>query len=79
MAQVYDTLMQKSGIRRIEQPELALNTLQIISETLSEHLYNPFPRLDAHEAPLDDWFYEVVQRLTTDEDDDFYYQHWMNL
>jgi len=77
MAQVYDTLMRKAGIRRIEQPELALNTLQVIANTLAEKLYNPFPRLDAHEAPLDDWFYEVVQRLTTDENSDFYYRRWM--
>lgn len=79
MAQVYDVLLEKSGIRRIEQPELALNTLQVIAETLDEKLYNPFPRLDAHEAPVDDWFYEVVRRLTTDENSDFYYRRWMNL
>ncbi len=77
MANVYGVLMKKAGIRRIEQPELALNTLQVIADTLPETLYNPFPRLDAHEAPLDDWFYEVVQRLTTDEASNFYYRRWM--
>lgn len=79
LAQIFDALMKKAGIRRIDQPELALNTLQVISETLKERLYNPFPRLDAHESPLDDWFYEVVQRLTTDENSDFYYRRWMEV
>ena len=77
MAKVYDFLMNKAEIRRIEQPELALNTLQVIAQTLAEENYNPFPRLDAHEAPLDDWFYEVVQRLNNDENSDFYFKRWM--
>jgi hypothetical protein len=77
MANLYERLMQKEGIRRIGRAELALNTLQIIGRALTEGYDNPFPRLDGHEMPLDEWFYEIVSRLNNDENSDFYYKHWL--
>jgi len=77
MARLFDTLMRKEGIRRREQPELALDTLQVIGRALTEGYDNPFPRLDKHEMPLDVWFYEVVKRINNDENSDFYYRRWL--
>lgn len=77
MANLYERLMQKEGIRRIGRAELALNTLQIIGRALTEGYDNPFPRLDGHEMPLDEWFYEIVSRLNNDENSDFYYKRWL--
>lgn len=76
MSYVYDKLMEKAGIRRIDVPELGLGMLGAIGKTLSTHDFNPFPRLDAHEMPLDTWFYEVVKQLNTDESSPFYYKRW---
>lgn len=77
MANLYERLLQKEGIRRIGRAELALNTLQIIGRALTEGYDNPFPRLDSHEMPLDEWFYEIVSRLNNDENTDFYYKRWL--
>jgi len=77
MANLYDRLLQKEGIRRIGRAELALNTLQIIGRALTEGYDNPFPRLDGHEMPLDQWFYEIVSRVNNDENSDFYYKRWL--
>jgi len=77
MANVNDKLMEKEGIRRRDVPELALAALEVVGQALTAGYDNPFPRLDSHDAHLDEWFYEVVQRLTTDEDSDFYYKRWM--
>ncbi len=77
LSKIYDKLMQKEGVRRIEQPELALDTLQIIARALTEGYDNPFPRLDKHEMPLDGWFYEIVQRINNDKNSPFYYKHWV--
>ncbi|MFQ5613014.1 MAG: hypothetical protein ACE5H9_12870 [Anaerolineae bacterium] len=78
MARVFGKLMEREGIRRIEVPELALMTLDRIGKALTEGYDNPFPRLDAHEMPLDEWFYEVVLRLNDDESSDFYYRRWLD-
>jgi len=77
MANLYDKLMDMEGIRRVEQPELALQTLRLISRALTEGYDNPFPHLDSHEMPLDNWFYEIVQRINNDENSDFYYKRWL--
>jgi hypothetical protein len=77
MANVIDKLMQKEGVRRLDIPELALNALDRVGRALTEGDYNPFPRLDKHEAHLDEWFYEVLIRLNNDENSDFYYKRWM--
>ncbi|MFQ5578751.1 MAG: hypothetical protein ACE5G8_17375 [Anaerolineae bacterium] len=77
MARLFDRLMRQEGIRRVEQPELALNTLHVIAQALTEGYDNPFPRLDKHEMPLDEWFYEVVRRINNDEESDFYYKRWL--
>jgi hypothetical protein len=77
MANVQQKLMEKEAIRWIEVPELALNALDVVGKTLTEGYDNPFPRLDSHDAHLDEWFYEIVQRLTTNENSDFYYKRWM--
>jgi hypothetical protein len=77
MANVQQKLMEKEGIRWIEVPELALGALEVVGRTLTQGYDNPFPRLDSHDAHLDEWFYEVVQRLNTTENSDFYYKRWM--
>lgn len=77
MASIFDKLMEKEGVRRIEQPELALDTLHLMGQALTTGYDNPFPRLDKHEMPLDEWFYQVIARLNNDEDSDFYYRRWI--
>jgi len=77
MANVMDKLMEKEGIRRLDVPELALGALERVGRALTEKDYNPFPRLDKHEAHLDEWFYEVLVRLNNNENSDFYYKRWM--
>lgn len=77
MANVSDKLMEKENIRRQDVPELAVRALDRVGQTLSGGLNNPFPRLDSHDAHLDEWFYEVIARLNNDENSDFYYKRWM--
>jgi hypothetical protein len=77
MANVMDKLMKKEGVRRVEIPELAIRALDCVGRALTEGYDNPFPRLDSHEAPLDEWFYEVMARLNNEENSEFYYQRWM--
>jgi len=79
MANLYDRLMEKEGIQRVGRAELALNTLRVIGRALIEGYDNPFPRLDKHEMPLDQWFYEIVSRINNDENSDFYYKHWLEM
>ncbi len=77
MLGLYETLMEKAGIRPIRPPELALGVLERIGRSLQGEDDNPFPRLDAHEAPLDLWFLEVVTRLNEDEESEFYFRRWL--
>jgi hypothetical protein len=77
MASVSDKLMEKEGIRRQDVPELAVRALDRVGQALTEGDDNPFPRLDSHDAHLDEWFYEVVARLNNDENSDFYYKRWI--
>jgi hypothetical protein len=77
MSYLYDWLMQKEGVRRKEVPELAVAMLDRIGKAISGEYYNPFPRLDEHEAPLDLWFFEILTRLSNDEDSDFYYERFL--
>lgn len=70
-------LMDLSGIRRRDVPELALGVLDQISRASAGGPYNPFPRLDDHESPLDEWYRQVVLRLNNDENSEFYYKEWM--
>lgn len=77
MANLYDKIKEKEGIRHIGRAELALDTLQVIGRALNEGYDNPFPRLDGHEIPLDFWYYEMLQRINNDENSDFYYKHWL--
>lgn len=77
MANVSDKLMEKEGIRRRDVPELALAALDVVGKALTDGYDNPFPRLDSHDAHLDEWFYEVVKRLNNNEDSDFYFKRWM--
>ena len=76
MSYVYDKLMEKAGIRRVDVPELGLGMLGEIGKALATDDFNPFPRLDAHEMPLDMWFFEVVKQLNEDEGSPFYYKNW---
>ena len=54
-----------------------MRTLDRIGKALRGESDNPFPHLDIHEAPLDLWFCEVVQRLNNEEDSDFYFKKWI--
>ena len=74
---LFDRLMELTGIRRIDIPELALMMLRRMGESLEAADYNPFPRLDGHEAQLDLWLNELLQHLNNDEDSDYYYKKWI--
>jgi hypothetical protein len=77
MANLNETLMKKEGIRRREIPELALAALDRVGKALTQGYDNPFPRLDDHDAHLDEWLFEVSARLNNDENSDFYYKRWV--
>jgi hypothetical protein len=77
MAFLYETLMEKEGIRTVHPPELALGMLDRIGRAVRGESDNPFPRLDLHEASVDLWFLEVLTRLNEDEDSDFYFRRWI--
>lgn len=79
IADINEKLMQKEGIRRLEVPELALVGLDFVGKALTEGYDNPFPRADRHDAHLDEWMFEVVARLTDDENSDFYYKRWLTV
>ena len=72
-------LMELSNIRRRDVPELALGVLDQISRAASGGPYNPFPRLDDHESPLDEWYRQIVLRLCDREDDEFYWKNWIKI
>ncbi len=78
MSFVYDKVMEKAGIRRVDVPELGLGMLAEIGKVLATDDFNPFPRLDAHEMPLDLHFYEVVKQLNEDVSSPFYYKKWFD-
>ncbi len=77
MACLYETLMEKEGIRSVDPPELALGMLDRIGRVVRGESDNPFPRLDLHEASLDLWFLELLTRLNEDENSDFYFKRWI--
>lgn len=70
-------LMQKEGIAQRSIPELALMALDRVGKALAGERDNPLPRLDDHDAHLDEWLFEVLTRLNNDENSDFYYRRWM--
>lgn len=72
-------LMDLSGVRRRDVPELALGVLDQIGKALSGAPYNPFPRLDDHESPLDEWYLQVVLRLNNEENSEFFYKNWIRM
>lgn len=76
---IYSTLLRRSGVRQISVPELALGVLHTTGIALRERNFNPFPRLDAHEAQFDLWFYELARRVNADEESEFCYRKWMEL
>jgi hypothetical protein len=77
IAAVNEKVMQREGVRRLDVPELALKGLDFVGKALTAGYDNPFPRTDAHDAHLDDWMFEVVAKLTDDENSDFYYKRWI--
>ncbi len=77
MAGVFNTLMDRAGVRWLEIPELALGALDQVGKALANGVDNPFPRMDSHDAHLDEWFYEIILKLTNDENSDFYYRNWI--
>ena len=54
MSRVYDNVLRRSGVSRIDIPELGLGMLHQIGQRLNDKDDNPFPRYDAHEAPFDE-------------------------
>jgi len=77
MALLYDELRRREELPSIDIPELAAAFLHRIGRVLEKGVDNLFPRLDLHEASLDFWFYEVMQRLSVDENNEFYYKRWI--
>jgi hypothetical protein len=72
-------LMDLSGIRRRDVPELALGVLDHIGKALTGGPHNPFPRLDDHETPLEEWYHQIVLHLNNDENSEFYWKQWIKL
>lgn len=77
MVNIDEKLMEKENIRPKGVPELALGVLDRTGRALVEGDDNPFPRLDNYDLHLDEWFFEVIARLNTDENSDFYYKRWI--
>ncbi len=78
MSRVYDNVLRRSGVSRIDIPELGLGMLHQIGQRLNDKDDNPFPRYDAHEAPFDEWMYEVLALTNDDESSKFYYENWLD-
>ena len=70
-------LMRRESIREKGVPELAVESLAIASNALRYGVDNPFPRLDASDAALIEWYYEVLLRLTNDESSPFFFRYWV--
>ncbi|MEI6633984.1 MAG: hypothetical protein WCP22_09210 [Chlamydiota bacterium] len=77
MPRLFDSLMKREGVRRVDAPELALAALHRAGLALGGGSPNPFPRLDLHEAALDLWFIEVLTRLNEDPESEFHYRRWI--
>ncbi|MBX2998863.1 MAG: hypothetical protein KF893_10165 [Caldilineaceae bacterium] len=75
-ANLNQKLMEMEGIRHVDVPELALMGLDFVERALTEGYDNPFPRTDRHDSYLDEWLFELMARLTHDENSDFYYERW---
>ncbi len=75
-ADVNEALMRREGIRHLETPELAVAALDTVGHTLRDPRANPFPRLDSHDAHLDEWLFEIVSRLSGDPSSQFHISHW---
>ena len=76
-ASVMDTVMRREDVTRLGVAELAVMALDRVGKALTNGLDNPFPRLDAHDAHLDEWLFEVLSRLNNDENSDFYFRRWV--
>ncbi|MCB9357871.1 MAG: hypothetical protein H6506_04425 [Calditrichaeota bacterium] len=76
---IFEKMMKMSGIRMRDVPELALGTLDQIGRAVSGGTYNPFPRLDEHEIPLEEWYWQIVQRLNDDSSSEFYWKNWIEM
>ena len=50
----------------------------LIGQRLNDKDDNPFPRYDSHEAPFDEWMYEVLALMNDDESSKFYYENWLD-
>lgn len=77
MPRLFDSLMNREGVRRIDTPELALAVLERAGCALAGESANPFPRLDLHEAALDLWFIEVLARMNEDPGSPFHFKRWV--
>lgn len=76
IANLNEKLMALEGVRHIDIPELALMGLDFVGKAVTDGYDNPFPRADHHDMHLDEWMFEIMARLTNDEDSDFYYKLW---
>ena len=75
-ADVSEALQRRAGIAHRSIPELALMALQEVGAALADNHGNPFPRLDSHDAHLDEWLFEVIARLNNDEGSEFHHSRW---
>ncbi len=78
LSYLYDELMKRAEVRRLEVPELALGLLHAVSGAITSRSFHPFARCDSHEAPLDEWFTEIVLRMNEDSASEFYWKKWMS-
>lgn len=76
-ADVMEALERRVGLPHRGIPQLALMALDEVGNALRDKHSNPFPRLDDHDAHLDEWLFEVMARLTNDESSDFHHRRWV--
>ena len=77
MADVYDNVLGRAGVDRVDIPELGVGMVHQIGQRLNDKDDNPFPRLDAYEAPFDEWIYEVLLLINDDESSKFFRKNWV--
>lgn len=74
---IYDRMMKLSNIFRRDIPEIGLNMMNAVGRAIHSESFNPYPRLDRHETPLDEWYWEVLTRLNNESGSRFFWKKWI--
>ncbi len=74
---IIEKMLKMSGIPYRDVPDLALGVLEHIGRSLESTTFNPFPRLDEHELLIEEWYWQIAERLNDDKSSEFYWKKWM--